>query len=86
MKGIETVIQEVKQIRTAAQHEMLLAEDSEREEVVAYLLDLKAQVDAQVAEAARIHKYQALFKVCVCRSHDQGSCLMGEGSSGDIFL
>ena len=52
---------------------MLLAEDSEREKVVAYLLDLKAQVDAQVAEAARINKFQSLFKVGWGGVRDEGS-------------
>lgn len=63
LSGIEVVNKEVKEIRNSAQNEMLLSEDSEREKVVEYLLALKEQVDAQTAEAARINKYQTLFKV-----------------------
>ena len=61
--GIEVVNKEVKEIRNQAQNEMLLSEDSDREKVLEYLLALKEQVDSQQAEAARINKYQTLFKV-----------------------
>ena len=63
--GIEAVNLEVKDIRTHAQNEMLLAEDTDREKAIAYLEELKAQVEVQQVEAARINKYQALFKVRV---------------------
>lgn len=61
--GIEAVNKEVKEVRNSAQHEMVLAEDSEADKVIAYLQGLKEQVDRLQAEAARINKYQALFKV-----------------------
>lgn len=53
-----------------AAHEMVLAEDSESDKVITYLSQLKENVDKLQAEAARINKYQTLFKVgaqaCFC--------------------
>ncbi|KAG1670781.1 hypothetical protein FOA52_014009, partial [Chlamydomonas sp. UWO 241] len=61
--GIEGVGKTLKELRAAAQHEMVLNVQSEHAEVVAYLTDLKDQCEVQRSEAARINKYQAIFKL-----------------------
>ena len=58
---------------------MLLAEDTDREKAIAYLEELKAQVEVQQVEAARINKYQALFKV---RGGGGGEERGGRGGAG----
>ncbi len=45
---------------------MVLSDDQPRDKVVTYLKGLKEDVAKLQTEAARINKYQALFKVCVC--------------------
>lgn len=61
--GVETILKEVTDIRNEAQHEMILAEDSEHDKVVAFLTGLRDAVASLQAEATRINKYQCLFKV-----------------------
>lgn len=61
--GIDAINKDVKELRNAAQHEMVLSEESEPDSVVSYLTQLKESVEAQMAEAQRINKYQVLFKL-----------------------
>jgi prefoldin subunit 5 len=58
-------VSELKDLRAAAQHEMVLSEDAPREKVVAYLQQLQADVERLQSEMSRINKYQTLFKVCI---------------------
>lgn len=59
----ERIQKEVTDIRNAAQHEMILNEASERDQVVEYLLELKQRVEKQQGEAKRINDFQRMFKV-----------------------
>lgn len=55
---------------------MILNEDSEPEKVVNYLSGLKESVEKMQTEAARINKYQILFKVCAWGNHGAGKTML----------
>ncbi|KAJ9531588.1 hypothetical protein QJQ45_014947, partial [Haematococcus lacustris] len=61
--GIESITAEVKELRALAAHEMVLAEGSDADKVVPFLLGLQDSVDKLQEEAQRINKFQALFKL-----------------------
>jgi hypothetical protein len=66
-----------------AQHEMVLSEESEDERVVSYLTQLKESVHRLKADAQRINKYQALFKV---RTRNSVMIATVFGSSKDVHI
>lgn len=68
--GFDRIQKEVTEIRNAAQHEMILNETSEREEVIEYLLDLKQRIGKQQDEAKRINDFQKIFSVAESGSEE----------------
>ncbi len=60
---VEGLGREVVDIRLLAQHDMILDETSDQEQVLAYTSELLKKVEAQTAAAQRINKFQRLFKL-----------------------
>ena len=61
-KEVEEVEKEAAVLRERAQHEMVLDESSNRDTVLAFTGDLMAKMSTLKAQAARVIKYQRLFK------------------------
>lgn len=71
----DAIQKEVTEIRNAAQHEMILNEASEREEVIGFLVDLKERIDRQQSEGERINKFQKMFNMMESKSEElQETC------------
>lgn len=66
----DAIQKEVTEIRNAAQHEMILNEAAERDEVVAFLVDLKERIDRQQSESERINKFQKMFNIMESKSEE----------------
>lgn len=60
----------VVEVRNAAQHEMILDDTSNRDEVVSYLTGLKEQVDEMMSEQGRINNFRANFKAVASSSEE----------------
>lgn len=67
---MKQIAKDVKEVRNALQHEMILNEDAEKEKVVTYLSDLKTNVDKLQAQAVQINTFQKLFKINEVRLDD----------------
>lgn len=61
--GAQSVIRQVAEMRTAAQADMVLDENSDGEVVVSYLSDLLQQVQAQQDEQQRIVHHQTFLNI-----------------------
>lgn len=72
--GAEAVAKEVAVLRSAAQSEMFLDEESSPAAVTDELHHLIIQLKSQQDDLARINKYQRLFKVWMCV---RCACLLG---------
>ena len=61
--GMEIIVKDVALLRTDAQNEMFLADDSSHTRVVGELRQLAGNLKRAAEEVGRINKYQKLFKV-----------------------
>lgn len=59
----ERLLQEAEEVRLAAQHEMILDDQSDMEEVLAYTSKLRAQIQEIRESGHRINEFRVIFKV-----------------------
>lgn len=63
MAGAQSIIKQVAEMRTAAQADMVLDENSEAEVVISYLSDLLQQAQTQQTEQERIVYHQSCLNL-----------------------